>query len=333
MENYKTEPVFTNADKLITRLTELAANKNIVFRGYGKQSELFPNLIREKDWSNKEIDLLYEFEKYGLQYFSANNPIDFMSYAQHYGLPTRLLDFTHNPFTALSFALFMPKSTNYSCDEDKTFYYIRYCNLNQQIHFRALPYYDDDIIFQSGSFSSKCSKMIFLLKRIVDGLEEPFDEDDSGAKAIISYLKKIYSESHPEKINVDVKQFRQFLNEVVLKFAERKILFLDVNQCNQRIVMQQGLFLFPYTLNQDKHLDIIKSNTSVLKIHKDIRSDLLDYLDTIGLNSFRLMPDLQSVCSAVKRKVIEERQMASTLLRKGKLTTIMEAILRVSTTF
>ena len=47
-----------------------------------------------------------------------------------------------------------------------------------------------------------------------------------------------------------------------------------------------------------------------------MRDDLLDYLDTIGLNTFRLMPDLQSVCHAVKRKVTEDRQAASTLFKK-----------------
>ena len=110
---FDNEQEFTSSDKLITHLTQLAVDKNNVFRGYGKQSELFPNIIREKDWREQEIRLLHEFERYGLQYFSANNPIDFMSYAQHYGLPTRLLDFTYNPFIALYFSLFTPKGTNY----------------------------------------------------------------------------------------------------------------------------------------------------------------------------------------------------------------------------
>lgn len=69
---FDNEQEFTSSDKLITHLTQLAVDKNNVFRGYGKQSELFPNIIREKDWREQEIRLLHEFERYGLQYFSAS---------------------------------------------------------------------------------------------------------------------------------------------------------------------------------------------------------------------------------------------------------------------
>lgn len=329
MQNNTSGLIFTNADTLISYLTKLAVSKNNVFRGYGRQSELFPSIIREKDWSTKEINLLNEFEKYGLQYFSANNPVDFMSYAQHYGLPTRLLDFTYNPFTALFFALFMPKSTNYTYEADKQFYYIRYCNLNDQIHIRTLPFFGDNYL-QSSSFTAQCSNMIFLLARILRGLEEEVDEHEVGTKAIINYFKKIYCESNPGKGEFDIPGFQQFIPEFneflkdeIFKFQSKKILFIDANQCSQRIVMQQGLFMFPYTLNQTDHLDIIKSNTSEIKIHKSIRDDLLDYLDTIGINAFRLMPDLQNVCNSVKRKITEERQFESSLfMKKMNLSTI-----------
>lgn len=73
---FDNEQEFTSSDKLITHLTQLAVDKNNVFRGYGKQSELFPNIIREKDWREQEIRLLHEFERYGLQYFSREQPND-----------------------------------------------------------------------------------------------------------------------------------------------------------------------------------------------------------------------------------------------------------------
>jgi hypothetical protein len=44
INNSNIEREFTNADELIAHLTQLAVNKNNVFRGYGKQSELLPNI-------------------------------------------------------------------------------------------------------------------------------------------------------------------------------------------------------------------------------------------------------------------------------------------------
>ena len=115
-----------SAQRVIDELTGLARSGGKVFRGYNKQDELLPSLIREKtSYTDVEAELLNDFERYGSHYFHAATPIDFMSYAQHFGLPTRLLDFTYNPFIALSFALHGKKSNgNYKDPADKDYYYI-----------------------------------------------------------------------------------------------------------------------------------------------------------------------------------------------------------------
>lgn len=80
------------------------------------------------------------------------------------------------------------------------------------------------------------------------------------------------------------------------------ILFVDPNQSNERIIMQQGLFMFPYNIDREKHLSVLESNTDLIKIHKKLRKELLAYLDSLGFNTFRLMPDLASICGAIKKK-------------------------------
>ncbi len=127
-------------DALINDLIFLANAGTYVFRGYSLQDELFPKIIRKDDYSRVEFDLLDEFEKFGSHYFNANSPIDFISYGQHYGLPTRLIDFTLNPFIALSFSLFSKKSlTCYGEKDDKDYYYIRYCDISEHIYLKGLP--------------------------------------------------------------------------------------------------------------------------------------------------------------------------------------------------
>ncbi len=310
---------FYSSSETITKLTELAKNRALVFRGYGKQSELYPNIIRDGDLTNREIELLSAFEKYGLQYFSVNSPIDFMSYAQHFGLPTRLLDFTYNPFIALFFALFMPKSTNYSNPDDKEFYYIRYCDLGEQIVFNSLPIRMtiEDEAFKADSFVFQCKKGIDTIDEIIKLLgSENKGDDDPALRKILMYFRTIYRTTHNQNKISDIHQFKEFIDDLLLKFQSKRILFIDANQCSSRIIMQQGLFMFPYDLEKERHRSILESNTNLIKIHKDTRADLLEFLDRMGLNSFRLMPDLQSVCYAIKRKIIEERKESSTLFKK-----------------
>ena len=309
-------------DDVIYELSSLAKNKNLVFGGYGKQAELYPNIIRDNDLTNREIELLSSFEKYGLQYFSVNNAIDFMSYGQHFGLPTRLLDFTYNPFVALFFSIFMAKGTNYSNLDDKEFYYIRYCDISDQIVFNTLPSLItmEDNYFKADSFTFQCIKGIETINSILNSLDEEYKEDnDIAIERIIMYCKTIYKTTHNYNSSPTEDQLKPFIDDLLDKFFSKKILFIDANQCNNRIVMQQGLFMFPYDLDKKTHLEIIENNTSLIKIHKNIRRELLDYLDTLGINSFRLMPDLQSICFAIKRNVIDERKESSSFFKKRNM--------------
>lgn len=100
---------------LVSKLSTLLNEENI-YRGYNRIEELYPVLFRKEYYKeNKEEmkclerNLLSEFEKYAMAYISPLNEMEFLAYAQHYGLPTRLLDFTYNPYIALFLLLMMKK--------------------------------------------------------------------------------------------------------------------------------------------------------------------------------------------------------------------------------
>lgn len=290
-------------NKVIDILTDLAFKKEYVFRGYGKQEQLLPGLIRDDTkYDNIEINLLRDFERYGSHYFHANTPIDFMSYAQHFGLPTRLLDFTYNPFIALSFALYVKKSNGtYSYPDDKQYYYIRFASTKDNIILNSLPVSDKSFIniTRTESLAQRASNSITFISSLFG---------ETGIKlSSTSISELLHSNNQLKTDNID---------ELQQKIRNKVIFFIDPNQSNQRIIMQQGLFMFPYTLDPNKHLDIIARNSSVVMVHKDLREELLLYLDTLGYNAFRLMPDLSSICDAIRNKAVNERSKSSSLFRK-----------------
>ncbi|QKE62600.1 FRG domain-containing protein [Aquipseudomonas campi] len=84
------------------------------YRGSNNSSHhLIPGLYRHKkrsgmlDLSNLESELITRFQQRSMPFTnrSFNDPWEAIFYMQHYRLPTRLLDWTENPFIAFYFAI------------------------------------------------------------------------------------------------------------------------------------------------------------------------------------------------------------------------------------
>lgn len=76
------------------------------FRGVSNEKyDLETSLTRLKgEYPNVEDHLLRQFKKYAYKNMKADNDWYWLSVGQHYGLPTRLLDWSYSPNVALHFA-------------------------------------------------------------------------------------------------------------------------------------------------------------------------------------------------------------------------------------
>ncbi len=84
------------------------------YRGHSNSSyQLTPSLFRIDrgeawaEWDRIEEYIMRQFKAESVPYLKSipTNDIDWLTMAQHYGLPTRLLDWTTNPLVALYFAV------------------------------------------------------------------------------------------------------------------------------------------------------------------------------------------------------------------------------------
>lgn len=112
----------TMADFLVQVEALQAASKNALwFRGAATASHrLIPSLYRhptittETELQALESKLIIRFRQRSVPYHGRDLSDDWESlfFMQHYGVPTRLLDWTENPFTALYFALMTGSPTS-----------------------------------------------------------------------------------------------------------------------------------------------------------------------------------------------------------------------------
>lgn len=113
-DDYYSHPTFIikNLSDYIHLVTSISSvnkgpySNTVIFRGISDfQYNLVPGLARlKKSDEDTELDLINDFLTRRPDAFNGLSDFDILAKMQHYGLPTRLLDFSLNPLVALYFA-------------------------------------------------------------------------------------------------------------------------------------------------------------------------------------------------------------------------------------
>ena len=252
-----------------------ADSSRLFFRGQADAKwNVSPSIFRENQLSLEHKYVRSAISRLPLEFANSVSAFDRLTKLQHYGLPTRLLDITHNPMVALYFSCDKHESEEENDDEDpiKTesdgAVYIAYANPEMPESLNT------QVIANLAAFDLERMQLQEFWNRIKENvIGLPIDDSE---KKMLDHLQK-YTRNH----------------------------FVVSDLSNERIIRQSGTFLVCGCVNIDLSEDISSSLVSKAKsnlqsefsfkivIDADEKDAILDELDFYNINEATLFPELE----------------------------------------
>lgn len=293
-------------------------NNQIFYRGQANKEWNISASIFRNNLLKYESNII--LDAYGLNFnevLKYKNPFERLTVLQHYGLPTRLLDVTLNPFVALYFA----------CEE-----FIEYKEYEDNSgKFERLEN-DGIIYFKKSEFENYNSKNVKIISKIAEL------EFKKGYK-----IENLLEDLLNEKIINDI-EYNKFKNTNKDEFIKilRNAYFVNSNKSNKRLINQSGVFLLASSINIQKEesnfIDklISKANIELRHMFDNVsfiipykfKAKILEELSMYNINKGSLFPELESQMEYLKETCLNRLKNTSTSVPEFDLMLKDEDILK-----
>jgi len=236
--------------------------------------------------SNERHEENYYFNEISVrcpEAFRSLNTLEKMTYMQHYGCPTRLLDITSNPLVALYFACLG------NADKDGIVYIF-------SINANEVLYSDSDrmqMLSKFAEFRKKDQKQLRLLAYWYI-LKDKFPQYSNGK----------YRHSILERYYHAIKRHNGAFEREIVPFDMLKPQFVQPNKDNPRILKQDGAFIVSALDENDAESDmkIRKYLANEVQIPHFAKKAILEELEYVGINQATLFPEVDKVADYLRSR-------------------------------
>ena len=190
---------------------------------------------------------------------------------QHFSLPTRLLDVTHNPLVALYFACRSQPSRQAEV-------------ISFRVAKRRVKYFDSDTASCIANLANLSTREKSTLRKISD-----FEALNNATEALrlLHFIKAEKSYFLPHFQPTDL----------------RSVIFVKAKQSNRRILAQQGAFLLFGLTDELEDLNEFDIQIERIPIPASRKESLLSDLDKISINESTLFPEIEIAARYLMKKL------------------------------